>query len=329
MRTRSSSILLGVFCIGLLASCALPAPEPEQAFVPKSDLDVVSLVREGMANFKKSRFIDAEFSFRRALYRYPSAPNVKANLAAALRSSGQFDEAEDILLALNASAPKSQEYLDALGRLYFDKKDYQAARKYYGLGFERAMDKPDLAAAARFSRNLASVAFIMGDEAAALCYSEVAFGIKSDAEELRRHSRLLLGANKLLVARSILQSFLNKPGATRDPGLLHQLAVAQFALGNYRETAELEESVIDTPDIEPAVQAEGRLLLALAQRHQHALTSSTEEVVEITQKAQTALLEEAGAELISGALKASLYWPESVVLEVEAIGVETAGAKVS
>jgi tetratricopeptide (TPR) repeat protein len=306
----------------LLGGCALPAPDERQSFVPERELDVVSLAREGLAYYQKSRFVDAEFAFRRALYKYPGAPNLRANLAAALRETGQFAEAEDILLTLHESAKKSTEYVAALGQLYLRREDYASARKFYTLALELALKSQEFADASGFARSLAVVAFRIGDEAEALCQSALALLLREDAAEMRRHARLLLATNRVEKARATLTTYLNQAAGIRDPELMHQLAMAQFALGNYREAADLERAVVEIAGEERGLLLEARVLLYLSERRLGRTTQSAAEALEDVAEAQAAAQEEFAADLDAIPDRSALYWPAAVVEEVEGLSAQ-------
>lgn len=301
----------------LLSGCALPAPDERQSFVPERELDVVSLAREGLAYYKKSRFVDAEFAFRRALYKHPGAPNLRANLAAALRETGQFAEAEDILLALHGTAKKSTEYAAALGQLYLRREDYTSARKFYTLALELALKSQEFADASGFARSLAVIAFRIGDEAEALCQSALALLLREDATEMRRHARLLLATNRVDKARTVLTAYLNQAAGNRDPELMHQLAMAQFALGNYREAADLERSVVEIAGEERGLLLEARVLLYLSERRLGQTTQSAAEALEDAAEAQAAAQEEFESDLDAIPDRSDLYWPAAVVEELQ------------
>lgn len=322
---RTFFVLAGIFA---LTACALPVPEQEQqGFVPGRDLDAVSLVREGANYYQKSRFVEAEFAFRKALYLHPKAANVKANLAAALRAGGQYDEAEDILLSLNAAAPKSIEYLSSLARLYVEKRDYASARRYFTEAFELAIEKPDFAAASRFARSLSVVAFRIGDENSALCHSALATALNSDAENTARHARLFLATHRTAKGRDLVDTYLNQPGIPRDPAILHQLGMAQFALAEYRDAQESESAVLESDVLDRNIQAEAQLVAALSRRH---LNEAVDEPLDTSIESASAV--DAVAAAIESAIeatpeKASLYWPLPLLEEAQVIKAEKEALK--
>lgn len=311
----------------LLAACALPVAEIDhQEFVPNRDLSAVSLAREGTAYYQKSRFVEAEFSFRKALYLYPNAKNVKANLASALRASGQYDEAEDILIALNAGAPKSIEYLGSLARLYVEKGDYAAARRYFTQAYEVALEKEDFASAARFARSLSVLAFRIGDEPAALCQSALASTLSADAENTARHARLLLASHQTDKAQALTNSYLNQPGVARDPAVQHELGMAQFAMANYKEAQDSERAVLETSDLDKSVQAEAELIMALSRRHLKEGEGAAVDTSVANSKTADPLASDLsnviGTAIAAAPEKASLYWPLPLVEQVAAINAE-------
>lgn len=294
-------VLLSVF----LFSCALPrADDKEQSFVPERELDVVSLVRQGLNYYQRSRFTDAEFAFRKALYLYPKAANVKLNLAAALQGSGQFEEAEDILIALQAGAPESLEYLAALGRLYVDTQDYLKARRYFMQAFELALKNGDLTSGTRFAGNIAAIAFRTGDEEASLCHAQQAYMLVPDATQLLQYSKILLGLNHVEQARTLLNTYLAQPQATRSSALLVQTALAELALGNHQRVLELASSIESSTDLTGDIQLQASEVLSLAKAQTEPSTSIDGSELEPDDEEQP---EDKGAEMALE--RSSLYWP--------------------
>jgi tetratricopeptide (TPR) repeat protein len=321
------AIFTAAVLAGAISGCALPVEDADrQNFIPDRELNVVSLVREGLSYYQKNRFVDAEFSFRRALYLYPKAPNIKANLATALRASGQFDEAEDILLSLNAAAPKSIDYLSNLGKLYSDKQEYSAAKRYYAEAFDLALDKEDVVTAARFARNLSAIAFRLGDESAALCHSQLAYTLKPDADGVVRHSRVLLALNQARTAHDLLKGFLNTPGVIHDPSVLHGLAVSTYALGNYKEALELERSVSENSAVEPKVLTEAKVIAALSKRRLHISDASDAEEISEAAKSDSLAAEISNA-LEATSEKAVLYLPRQILDDLQVVEAEVAAKK--
>ena len=307
-------LIRSVFITSLLSlSCCAPPPSnaPEQAFVPGQELDVVGLVRKGLSDYQRNRYIDAEFSFRQALYLSPKAANVRANLAAALRSSGQYDEAEDILFALNAAAPESLDYLSGLARLYVDKQEFSSAKRFYSLAYEAALKQQDFAAAGRFARNLSAVAFRAGDEASALCYSHVALSLKPDADSHIRHARLLLGMNRPADARTLLGNYLS--GAGSQTGPVAELAVAELALGNNERALQLARSVETSSDLPKEATSQLKMVIALSKKNlglsDTAAVPDEKETTEVAAQSRTDKEVEV--------TRASLYWPSSLLADTD------------
>ncbi len=303
--------LLTAFAIAALAlsGCALPPKDTqEQGFVPGEELDVVSLVRQGLSAYQKNRYVDAEFLFRQALYLSPKAANVKANLAAALRSTGQFDEAEDILISLNAAAPESLDYLSGLGRLYVDRQEFATARRYYSQAFDTALKKGDFDSASRFARNLAAVAFRIGDESAALCQSQMALQLKPDADAYVRHARLLLGMNRAADARALLSGYLSASGSQSGPVVA--LALSELALGNNDRALQLGRSVETSSDLPRDASEQLKKIIALAKKN---LGQSDPTADSKAERPSSELASQTRADREIEATRSSLYWPSTLL----------------
>lgn len=225
------------FIIQVLLSCALPSPEYEnQTFVPKKDILANSIYQEGVELYKAGRMIDAELKLRQALYLYPQAENIKANLALILKSNSLFKEANDIYLDLIKRYPEAYDYQFALADSYYRERRFKEANRMYQkamLGYETL---PDFGKAAQAARSMASVYFLQGGEEDALCSSNEAHVYTPGQEQMIRHIRLLLATGYSQLADQSLSPLVQNTEEIKDPSLLKLSALVFFGDNKLAET---------------------------------------------------------------------------------------------
>ncbi|MGI6525751.1 MAG: tetratricopeptide repeat protein [Bdellovibrionota bacterium] len=243
------SILIGVF---IFSGCALPRKEvQEQSFVPKDDLVVVSLTREGLNYYSRSRFVDAEFKFRKALDVAPNAENILFNLAMTLIQENSFPDAEEILLRLLKKNPQSTKVMAALAQLYMAEHNYPFAQTYLKRAYQTALRWREFEKATDFARSLAVLHFMLGEEDLALCYSDSAFHLSHSSDEMCRHSKLLIAKGRADEAYSMILTFMAEKDLKKDPCLIQNLALASLADGNYDDSIKFSEIGMNLRKIEP------------------------------------------------------------------------------
>jgi len=259
---KSSAFWL--ICI-VLGGCALPQPEREkQNFIPQEELTTVSLVREGIYYFGKSRFVDAEFKFRQALYLFPEADNIRMNLAVTLKNQGQFDKSEEIYVTLLEDDPDDIKVLSGLAHLYYASGNFDEAERYFLRSFYLAAERKNLEAASRFLRSLAVLKFKLGFEERALCYSEEAMMLKKDPTEVLRHAKLLVAASYFVDAEKLIRNYVGEATSKSNSKIIHELAMASFGLEKFKETVELENLLDGRAGAATGVESEVLLVKLLA-----------------------------------------------------------------
>lgn len=240
----------------LSTGCAAPAPEFErQQFVPKIEIVVNSLYQEGVRLYRAGRFIDAELKLRQAIYLFPTADNITANLALVLKNSGMLDEAVSIYRSLIEKYPKVYDYkfslADAALRKGENEKAYRLFREAM-LGFEAAGDTVN---AAQTARHLATLYFIAGDEENALCYSAIAMTYLPTAEQQFRHIKLLNSAGYTEKAVAAIKPFLTDLSAVKDPSLL-KLAAITFYPSDVEDSKKFLQLAVDYQSSASTIDAE-------------------------------------------------------------------------
>lgn len=226
----------------LISGCASLPPERErQSFVTDRELTVVSLTREGLYFFSRSRFVDAEFKFRQALYLAPDASNIQVNLAITLKNQGVFLESRKIFETLLIEEPDSAEYLSGLAHVYFEEGDYPNSERLFKKVVEVSIDQSNLETAAKAARSLAVLYFKNGDEDQALCYSMLGMAFRNDPIEVYRHARLLNATGFPFVAKEVVSEFVGRTKVKQNVELLYELGLSHFALDEFREADELLE----------------------------------------------------------------------------------------
>lgn len=234
----------GVIAIALmlLVGCALPVSErDEQDFVPQDELDVVSLTREGLYYYSRSRYVDAEFRLREALKIAPEAESVQFNLANALMKQNNYDEAEQIFKKLLDRDHESTALLGALAQLYLAMNDYQLALKYYKNAYDIALRWNEFEAASKFARSISVIYFQIGMEDSAINYSEQALELSNSDDDVCRHAKLLIAVGDVAAAAKVLKERVASLEQISNVCLLQEAALAAYAEGKDEEVTKLSE----------------------------------------------------------------------------------------
>lgn len=101
---------------------------PDEIVKPR----IVSLLREmGKVSLSINRYEDAVSNFRKALEIAPEYPDLKLELASALREKGDFSEAKKILLEVLEEKPDYIPALQHLGIIAFAEGDAGGARRFW------------------------------------------------------------------------------------------------------------------------------------------------------------------------------------------------------
>ena len=215
-----------VSLIACMMGCALPnqGKLPDR-YVSEFERDVEQEVAFGLQAAQKGRYVDAEFSFRKALLAVPQNERLQLNLATALGRQQLFQDAERIYRQVLLQNPESVVAKSGLARLYIDQGEYSRAEKLF---LEVVRDADQAEEPARYVdvrsaayRNLAAIAFRQGYEEESTCYSSLALQERpSNVPERVRHIKLLLSRGLFSQLEDDLKDV--EPVGSPDP-LLHQI----------------------------------------------------------------------------------------------------------
>jgi tetratricopeptide (TPR) repeat protein len=86
--------------LNFLFGCALPPTKTKTSFITAKELEISKLVNKGISDFSRSRFIDAEESFLRALKFDPKNTALLHNLALSQFRNGEYRESQKNFLKL-------------------------------------------------------------------------------------------------------------------------------------------------------------------------------------------------------------------------------------
>jgi len=243
--------IFGTFLIAFALGACSPAIttfQPE-TFVPSDELLAVSLAREGLSNYDRNRFVDAEFRLRQALYLAPEANNILLSLAVVLEAQERFDESAEIFAKLLKDSPDSIVYMLGAGRSKYRLRKYEEAEAFYKQAYSQAVQKRDFQQAANSARNLSLLNFILGLEMEALCYSTEALEYRNSPEEVLRHVRLMIGLHRYESARRMIDDFSSRVNVENDSRFLTLLASLALASGEYNEVVEYSARALQMPDV--------------------------------------------------------------------------------
>ncbi len=313
----AAKIVLIYFPIGfalLLAGCALPTPDKPSEFVRDKEIFASKIARSGMAQLNRGQLIDAELSFRQALYLYPKLYNLKLNLATTLGKQGQLEEAQTLFEELIETSKTPWEIRIAQADMFYAAADFQRARRYYLESYQLASKANALNVVASLNRSLAVLAFKMGDEQEALCRSQEAYSLQPSPDEAYRHARMLLALNHVksaseLFAQIAFQQAGAKPGPLTEPRLLYLAGLNEFAQGNFESALKNSISSLDLGVADFGLEAEVVLLGNLARKALGIMSSAEQESVEFPS------LEELG-------VAKGLYLPPALLEQVLLAGVK-------
>ena len=242
MKTCATILSVGLILFG----CALPPQQqPVDRYVPLKEVALIREVNEGLSSAKEGRFIEAEFSFRRALQYSADNSDIQLNLATVLGEQQLYGEAKVLLRRLLLKNPSDMRVLGAVARLAVSEGDYQSAERFYRKILEVAAEAPPgKYASIRRSvlQSLSTIAFRIGKEEEAVCYSEeVLSNSGMNPEQSARHANVLLATGRLEQMQSLIDSLelveLPIP-------LLYQQILLSFERGEDDKAASLCEGAL-------------------------------------------------------------------------------------
>ena len=222
-------------------------------FASSKDLRVSGLVSEGLGFANVGRLYNAEGRLRQAMYLEPSNDRIAFNLAVIINQAGQSQEAKQIMKRLLAKEPRNPTYLQAMADISVSDGDHEGAKTILKGAFTIFKSAGNFPRAALIARSISNIAFGMGNEQEALCYSYEAFAMSPTPKQVSAHARLLVALNLFDEA----QVFVNAQRAlATEPVAHHALAMAMFAKGEYKGALEAEDAALGRIAVMPEMSQE-------------------------------------------------------------------------
>jgi tetratricopeptide (TPR) repeat protein len=250
----------------LVAGCApavshkefsVPGAAPGNPFISSQELLTSGLLSEGLSLSVRSRLIDAVFRVRQALSLDPSNSRLQLNLALMLRQVGELEEALEIFSRLYAREPRNPDVLVGYADALIVSGKQAEARRILKEAFRLFTGAANLPQAARLARSLSNIAFAVGDEPEALCYSYEATMLSPLADQVAAHGKLLVGLNmSALALRKIEEVSLLNPSVLRSARVQHVRGLAFYALGDFARAVDAEDLAIQYLSKDPEIASE-------------------------------------------------------------------------
>ncbi|RIL04556.1 MAG: hypothetical protein DCC75_12515 [Proteobacteria bacterium] len=300
----------------LICGCALPVDQSARpSFVPKEELLLVQLMREGMAYFNQSRFIDAELRFRQVLWLRPELENAQVNLARTLEAVGLAMESVKQYDQLIEKFPEKIEY--KLGRaraLLVAGRRREALKAIEEVSIEYLSKNQD-GLAANTARSLSNLYFKYGSEEQAFCFSSQAFAIRADRGEAQAHGRIMIALGSFDRAEEFLTAFSTQNGLDKDPIFLAMRALSSYGLNERKLARSLAELALLSLGLDPDYNFQVKLIYYMEELKALEAEASPDDVEDIGLAGLLKQLHES-----EGTLSASaLYWPAVLVEEVASL----------
>jgi Tfp pilus assembly protein PilF len=305
---------LSFFSLGILSmfftGCA-PAAAPERlipAGVASKDLLAVRLANEAMGYSNQGRLIDAALKFHQALYLSPHAKNLQRSLASTYERLGLPEEATNLYQSLSKDAPSDPSLTAGSALAEIRRAAYQPAYSLLEKSLWQFVDKGDWSGAANQAQSISALAFRLGDEEKALCFSELSVHLApSPARQLRR-IRLLTAQGRIKAARKELASAMSDTFFRTDSDALLAQALLFFAEGTYSSAAEAAQRGLLTNPQDSIDKLELSLVRDVSRIEAGVPPDNDDE-----REARDTQLGEA-EDLLS---TRGLYWPKSFLLAIE------------
>jgi tetratricopeptide (TPR) repeat protein len=256
---------LWFIAVALLCGCVFQKPAEDYAvgrrggevFIQKPELLVAGLVDDALNLYKKGRRFDAEQRLRQARFIAPESEKVLFNLAVVIGETDQADESIEILSRLIEKFPGNVEYKIALGHsLYADRRGAQAIDTYKE-AFRLLKSVKNFARAQSLARTISSIAYELGREQEALCYSSEAYFLQPNPEEAFYHGRMLLSVNSLdAVVRFMKLAETADPSLKTKVGPNYVVGLAQYGLGQEKDGYDRMNVAVDVLSGDPILSAE-------------------------------------------------------------------------
>lgn len=282
----------------LLSSCALPVANDLQMEGLNSEEKALAYVEFGLAAYSKNKYFEALSYLRKASFLVPTYKNVRYNLALTLVKLQNYDEAKDVLVLLIEEDPKDL-YKSTLAEVYLKEYDHNQALKIYLELLTKAEKSEKLNDIALYSKNIAQILFLLGDEQEALCYSQRSADYIINADIVDYISLLsALGYTKQITSRFDVLEFARQ---TRNADIILWYVLAYYDLNNF-EQAYLLSQILEAESLSGKSTAGLHDLIAL-----------------ITEKYKYEKKEESGESFSPNSLIRN-YWPYSVLQDLNTEG---------
>ena len=207
---------------------------------------VAGLVDDAIGLTTKNRMFEAESRLRQARYLSPGNPRIEFNLAMVLDQIGQSDEAIELLNNLDRRTPNRPDTMIGLATVKVSLGQHAEAMELLKRVFRIFRAAKNDKRASLVARSISNVAFIMGAEQEALCYSYEAFAILPSDDQLGRHAQMLVAQNLFATAKDFVEAVtVLTPGLTKKALVKHSLAMARFALKDYEGALAAENAALD------------------------------------------------------------------------------------
>ena len=222
-------------CATPLNSSIFTGPEvsENEYSLSSKDLLVAGLLGESVSWGERGRLHEAESQLRKAQWLSPDSSAVRFNLAVVLAQQGQHEEAKSLLTALMNAIGKRPEYLLVFADIQRQEADYHSARLSLKAAFLQYLRADNKRQAALVARSISNLAFLIGEEQEALCYSYESLNQITDGSNVARHALLLLGVNHIVGARDFLLAQINGSSELKNSGFIQfVLSLTKVALGD-------------------------------------------------------------------------------------------------
>ena len=289
-----------ILAVALLVatSCAMPRKSTDFAlpqrsfdgsdteFASSKDLRVAGLVSEGLGFANTGRLYNAEGRLRQAMYLEPSNDRIAFNLAVVINQAGESQEAKQIMGRLLAKEPRNPTYLQAYADVLISEGQHDQAKSTLKEAFTIFKSAANLPRAALIARSIANIAFGVGNEQEALCYSYEAFSLAPTPNQVSAHARLLVA----LTVFDEAQAFVNAQKAlASEPLARHAFAMAMFARGDYKAALESEDAALSRISVAPEMSQELNAAWWVMKRHvpddKEPSAEAQEKMAELTESA--------------------------------------------
>lgn len=228
--------------LAVLGACALPPKQGRGgAFVSDKELTTAFLVNEGIAEFKGGRYETALEYLLQAQYLEPDAAPIKRNLAVAFGEAGEHDKALALYDELLAASPDSSDLRFERARVLLGKGHREEAFEEAVEAFRAAQDEDEAPLATVIAGFLTELAFRIGREDDAICYSALSLPALLTDADIVRHAKFLIATGRYRQAAVFIEGQRARSVVEQDPTLSHVLALAEFGRNNLDEFFRLEE----------------------------------------------------------------------------------------